>query len=74
MATKEILICSTTDHQQEIASLSENKERPETTTLSTNFVVGISRTETEYSNLNLGNVNGWINVLTKKSVSPDREG
>ena len=28
--TKEILICPTTDHQQQIVSLSENKERPET--------------------------------------------
>ena len=34
-------------------------------------IVGISRTENEYSNLKLGNVNGKINVLTKKSVSTE---
>ena len=32
------------------------------------------KNQTEYSNLKLGNINGYINVLTKKSVSPDREG
>ena len=30
IATKEILICPTTDHQQQIVSLSEKKEKPET--------------------------------------------
>ena len=58
MATKEILICPTIDHRQEISvSLSEKKERPEINNSLYNFLVGISRTETEYSNLNLGNVN-----------------
>ena len=60
IATKEILICPTTDHQQEIVSLSEKKKRnKQLSLLHVNFLVGISRTEAEYSNLKLGNVNGY---------------
>ena len=60
IATKKILIYPTTDHQQEIVSLSQKKKRnKQLSLLHVNFLVGISRTEAEYSNLKLGNVNGY---------------
>ena len=47
------------DHQQEIVSLSEKKERNKHLSLqSSNLLVGISRTENKYLNFKLGNVNG----------------
>ena len=58
IATKEILIFPAPDHQQEIVSLSEKKERNKQLSLLISQLTDMSRTETKYSNLKLGNVNG----------------